>query len=255
MRELSLLGQIHGEWDQHHTVHSRYHSSCIHAVMTFKDKLTRSEIREIVERGFGGMDAFNALLKRNSRGRFCWDTSALPEGYDLGDNIEFRDQKQIERDIDEVVAEELFLIDLPTDRLPPWRLYVFETRMGESVLVFKFHHCIADGAGLSAIFARMADGDQGNIEMEQLGQAMRQRFEAEMEKQRRLTLFEKIAAIIVQLFTMIIVLGKLIYFTFKPKLSKDWIYERDDLAFPLRKFVRAPGVKIETVRERGVCVC
>eukprot|EP00475_Leptophrys_vorax_P027122 TRINITY_DN3865_c0_g1_i5.p1 TRINITY_DN3865_c0_g1~~TRINITY_DN3865_c0_g1_i5.p1 ORF type:complete len:418 (-),score=107.85 TRINITY_DN3865_c0_g1_i5:1011-2264(-) len=243
-RVLSLLGQIHGEWDEFHSVQSRYHSSCIHAVLTFKDALRCDEIEQIVDRGFGGLDAFNSLLRRNAQGKFYWE---IAKGFELKDNIEYcRQFDDDRRDIDDIIAQDLFEIDLPLDKRPPWRLYAF-CRQQQTVLVFKFHHCISDGAGLSLVFARMVDGEAADADLERLAHQRLKQVEAESEKRKNLSALGSVFSICVQLFYMIWVLLKLIYFTFKPKLSKDWIYDRDDSALPLRKFVRTPAVKIETI--------
>jgi hypothetical protein len=234
----------------HHTFmqssHSKINSSNRNALATLSDHLMNSMCREIgqmIERGFGGLDSFRSILRRNSSGQWCWDDS-LGSEFDLMQNVVFIDEP-ITREIDEILVEDIYDEDLPKDK-PLWRLYVYE-KDSCSLLIFKFHHTIADGYGFSQVFGRMVDCSESEIEAVSQQQCIS--VSKKVGQNMKETLLQQIWSWIVTAFFVLICPWKTCMFSMKPKGDQDWIYDRsneDD--FPMRKIVRTSPIKMEAVK-------
>jgi hypothetical protein len=199
----------------------------------------------MIRRGLDGLDAFRSLLTKNAQGLWCWD-DCLGEQFDLMQNVQFLDEQPILRNIDDIVTEDLMNVELPMNE-PLWRVYVY-VQEGRTLCVFKFHHAISDGPGLSQVFGRMIDdAEAGEVEIKEANR--RRLMSLELKKKTKRSLWEKIRSWMVTLACVVLAFLKgSLLFGVQPRYGKEWIFDgSDEKNFPLRKIVRTAPVSIEHV--------
>eukprot|EP00475_Leptophrys_vorax_P008233 TRINITY_DN152_c0_g1_i19.p1 TRINITY_DN152_c0_g1~~TRINITY_DN152_c0_g1_i19.p1 ORF type:complete len:399 (-),score=76.21 TRINITY_DN152_c0_g1_i19:718-1914(-) len=190
-----------------------------------------------------GLDAFRSVLRKNALGLWYWD-DCLQDAFQFIQNAEFRDHEPlVDRSIDDVVTEDILELPLLPDR-PMWRLFVYE-QAGRTILVFKFHHCIADGPGFSQVFARMVDGGEDEhdrlVQDEMAGRSKKAR--SSLSILSKLWDWWSTALSVLMVFLMNFV-------NLTPPIgSKDWIYNRNDSKYSTRKLVRTLPVHLTLVNE------
>eukprot|EP00475_Leptophrys_vorax_P027635 TRINITY_DN3941_c0_g1_i6.p1 TRINITY_DN3941_c0_g1~~TRINITY_DN3941_c0_g1_i6.p1 ORF type:complete len:369 (-),score=81.47 TRINITY_DN3941_c0_g1_i6:283-1389(-) len=204
----------------------------------------------MLRRGLGGLDAFRSLLVKSNDGIWRWQDCLGSDEYDLMQNVEFRNDQPITREIDDILVEDIFNLKLPQNA-PLWRLFVYENLQRQSLLVFKFHHAIADGPGLSQVFGRMVDASEES-ELEVAHANRRRLLSMETKKSQKKTLWQIITS---WLYTICCVVACILKSSSYALLRhnkggrKEWIFDRgeNDNKFPTRKIVRTVPVSTDAI--------
>jgi hypothetical protein len=185
-------------------------------------------------------------LKCSAKGMWYWD-DCLGSKFDLMENVVFKDDVSLPENesVDDVLVRDLMNTELPFDK-PLWRAYVYE-KEGRTFVVFKIHHSISDGPGLSLVFGRMIDDTESAFEVAQMNRRRQMSMEAKNQHLQKRSLFWKVLSWLQTLFYVLLVFYNMIVFAVTPMGKKDWIFDRDDESFPARRIVKTLPINLETV--------
>lgn len=122
-------------------------------LLVLAEPLTEDRLCEVLNRRLLAFNRFRQRLVREG-GRYAWIED---EAFDLKAHLEWRrlpepaDQQALAALVGEVASQ-----PLKADR-PLWRCVVVENAGSGCALLFRVHHCVADGIALLRVFLTLAD--------------------------------------------------------------------------------------------------
>jgi len=131
-----------------------YNLMMINAVMIFENKLTLDKLRQVLATRFLIYKRFRQRVVHNPGGAYFWETDAH---FEINSHVRRigLPEKGGKKELEELVGD---LMSAPLDHSKPlWQVHLVEDYQGGSAVIWRIHHCIADGIALVHVVLSMTD--------------------------------------------------------------------------------------------------